>query len=137
VTTCQAVTCPEKVCAGQAPVGYLACIETTGDVACPNGSPFNQKRVLGDAPTLDCAACTGCTASATCDTPTVEFFGDNKCKNSIATLASDGSCQFTLHAGANVQGLIYKANVKNPTYTATGPKTATVGLTNSKTICCQ
>ncbi len=137
LTVCEAVTCPEKVCAGTPPNGFQACIETAGDVACPNGSPFNKKQTLGDAATLSCAACSSCTASAMCDMATLEFFTDNLCTNSVATFTSDGVCQATGNASATVRGFIYKANTKNLTYTPTGPKTATVGLSNAQTICCR
>ncbi len=136
-TVCEAVTCPEKVCAGVTPNGFAACIETAGDVTCPNGSPFNKKQTVGDTATLSCSACSSCTASAACDSATIQFFSDNKCMNSLVTLLSDGSCQTTGNSGNNAQGVIYKANTKNLTYTATGPKTATAGLSNTKTVCCR
>lgn len=136
LTVCQAITCPEKVCAGVPPQGFAACIEAPNDVACPNGSPFTNKQTIGDSATLDCSACT-CTASATCDTAKVEFFDDVVCALPRVTLLADNSCQNTNNSGAIVLGAKYTANVVSPTYTASGPKTPSVGLVNTKTICCR
>ncbi len=135
-TICQATSCSEKVCAGQAPASFVACIEAANDVACPSNSPFKNKRVIGD-PTLDCSACGSCVASASCDGAAVEFFTDGTCGSSLVSFVSDGTCQDTNHFNAFVGSVKYTANVKNPTYTANGPKTATVGLTNVKTLCCK
>jgi len=136
LTTCAATTCLEKVCAGVVPQGFAACIESAGDVACPNGSPFNMKQTVGDAVSLtDCSACT-CTPSATCGQPMVDFFSDNKCMNGLVSLTSDNACQATNNNAASVKGVMYTATVV-PTYTVSGPKTPNVSLTNTKTICCR
>jgi hypothetical protein len=131
---CSPISCPESVCAGVVPPGFAACIEATGDVACPSG-PFSTKQLVGDSATLDCSACS-CAATATCSGGSVAMWSDSACGASKVFTLPAGSCTQTNMGGTPVKGIVYTATA-TPTYTATGPKTATVGLVNQKTVCCR
>ncbi len=101
-------------------------------MACP--ASFGDKRLAGTGTTLDCSACT-CSASAVCGPAKVDLFADGSCGTNIFSFGS-GVCQPGGGAtGSTVRSLRY-TSAATPSYVATGPKTATVGLTTPKTICC-
>jgi len=136
-TLCAPTACPGLVCEGIAPTGYLACIETGGDVACPAGSEFATKHVVGDAPSLDCGACPACIASATCADGVVSFFSGASCGvAAIDTTIADGTCRGTTNFGTAFGAVTYTATVLDATY---DPGTSTASFTQSgqNTVCCQ
>lgn len=137
-SVCTPVQCPNDVCAGMAPAGHIACIQTTGDVACPSTGPFKNQRLVGDMMTLDCsAACTTCAANATCTSASIAFYSDTACQNPVTSVAADSSCHSTGLSNTAFGSVKYFATPQNITYTAMGPGTAKITRSNAKTLCCK
>ena len=126
--------CQEDVCNGDAGNGFSACIATEGDVACPSG--WDTRTVVGDDVTLSCAACTGCSASASCTGGKLQFFSDSSCNTPLVTVDVNDTCVST-NGGGNIKSFLYSATPANVQCTGTGPKTGTVGLAAPRTICCK
>ena len=125
----------EGVCGGAAPSGFSACIASPGDVACPSGSPFGNRTVIGDAQILVCSACTSCAVQGDCTGSTVKFFGDYLCTAYVGSITADGTCTQPSWAGQQVHGLEYQAQV-NATCTAGGTSPG-FQATGTQTICCR
>lgn len=122
--------CPDRICAGDVPSGYKACVVAIGDVACPAG-PFTNKRLIGDSVDVACTGTCGCLP--TCLSPTMEFFQTSTCTGSIAKLAADGTCAATGAGGQTYNGTRYTAT---PGCTSTGTAKAIVALVGVRTLCC-
>lgn len=78
----------------KAPWGSRVCIARAGDVSCPTGSLFTQKRVFyGDY--TDDRSCSGCSCNAptggTCKM-TVSFYGDAVCGGTPVAEIESGAC---------------------------------------------
>jgi hypothetical protein len=125
--------CEEDVCGGMVDPGFSACVVHDGDQACPSGWP--TKTTVGDSATLACAACTGCTGTADCTDEKVQFFSDQNCNNAGPTLDANGTCVSS--NGSLVTAFKYTATVANQQCKGTGPKTASVGLAATRTVCCK
>jgi hypothetical protein len=133
-------TCFPKVAPGE------LCIQASGDMACPPGSPFTARQVVG-APgdVIDqrtCGACT-CTSSASiCSNATLTAYSDGNCVVNPVSAVIDGTCGA---AGNNATfqhatHFIYQAT---PNTTTCTPSTTTPPLlgafqpSSPITLCCQ
>jgi hypothetical protein len=125
--------CLEEVCNGDVPIGFSACVTRDGDTACPAG--WGTKTLIGDSASLSCSACT-CTATGTCTGARANFFTDNACMTALVSLDVNDVCQATPGA-VRIGSYNYTAALTNPMCTATGMKTATVGLMAPRTMCCK
>ncbi|MFO0742055.1 MAG: hypothetical protein U0270_39520 [Labilithrix sp.] len=125
--------CSADLCAKKAPAGFRACLVTDGDVAC-DAPGFTEKHLAG-TPTLSCAACTSCTATATCTNVSIDLFSGTSCTTKVFHLPADACTNTGGASGSGVGGMIYNATV-TPSYQATGPLTATTGLGSPRTVCC-
>lgn len=134
--TCVPVSCPDSLCTmAAAPAGFVACIEHDGDLTCPSTTLFGTKVSLADTFTLDCsAACTSCTASATCNGGVLYLWNNCSAMVPANAVLADGTCRAT--NPTPVTGATYAANMFGITYTADGPKTASAVAMNPKTLCC-
>ena len=127
----------EGVCGGAASAGFAACLVAPGEVACPSGSPFTNRTVIGDTETLVCSACTNCVVQGTCVSPSVKFFSDYLCNNTfyVGTLAADGNCTKPGWAGQSVNSIEYQAQV-NASCSSSG-SSAAFQTTGAQTLCCR
>ena len=140
-----------SVCNGSAPPGFMACIATSGTVACPAASSFNTRFVVGDRATIACSPCTECSVATTCSNPTISAYDNRMCRGSpFAVLSVDGACDPTAGGGMGGMGmggmgggnrgsnvLSVQYDVTETTTCTPGTSTATAQLTNPITICCQ
>jgi len=134
---CIAVACPQNVCAGTAPPGYSACIQTSGDKACPTTGPFKTKHLVADSMALDCAsACPGCTASATCTDQKVAFYSNLSCTQPIVVIPANGTCVNNNGGAVAFASLQYLGTVTNPQYVAAAPLPAKIASLSARTVCC-
>ena len=127
--------CEEDLCSGKGPSGFATCIETDGAQTCPAGWSATTT-LAGDGFDLACSTC-GCDlAGTTCSNATLTFYADTQCQSSLAALSVDGQCDGDPASGKTPNSWSYQATT-NTACNATGPKSATVTLTNAKTICCK
>ena len=132
-----AAGCRSAACAGYAPAGYLSCITTAGDVACPGGSPFQNKHLVGTSPTAGCSDCgSSCTLQVTCTQATLDLYGDVGCNALVCALPATGQCLPTNAAGSGVRSYRYSA-VPSGGCSADGTSTPTLGLQQPRTVCCR
>ena len=129
------LVCNGLVCSGKSPNGFSACIDTSGEVACPSSSVFQQRFVVGTDATLKCSACPSCILSATCVNPSVSFYSDSSCINSIGVVAANNTCIGI--TGGTVNSYAYNVTVANVSCAASGAKTATVDVSIKHTVCCR
>lgn len=128
--------CVEQLCEGDVPAGLSVCVVHDGvQATCPGGFGPTP-RVIGDAVDLSCSACTCDLSTSTCTNASLDIFSDMQCTTKLVTLAVDGTCGADSASGNAPRAFEYHATV-NALCASTGPKTATVGLTNQKTICCR
>ncbi len=125
--------CREEICNGDVPDGFSACVARDGTFDCPAG--WSAKTVVGDDANVACSSCT-CTAMADCMGARISFFSNNGCTTGEKSFDVNGVCQDT-NGGGSIRGFTYTANVANARCTADGPKTATVTLVGTRTICCK
>jgi hypothetical protein len=125
--------CREDVCNGRVPPGSSACIGRDGDHPCPAG--WTTRSLVGTDFSLTCSSCT-CQGSANCTNARINFFSDPNCATALISFAVDGTCQPTNGVGA-IGSFTYAATAGNPMCTANGPRTATVALTGTRTLCCK
>lgn len=134
---CYPTGCPDNLCKGMAPAMFSACIETAGDVACPNND-FPNKVAVADAYQLDCSsACSTCTATADCTNAAVYFYTDNTCGSLVSFLTVDGMCHASGVPSAMTSYAKYVAVMQNPKYTTSGSMTGKATPINPKTLCCK
>lgn len=132
-TLCAPQACPDDVCAQKPPAGYRACVVADGVKGCPATGGFGEQHVVGEVE-LVCSAC-GCTPSGTCSNVNVALFDQSNCTGKITDLPANTCNPMGAATGRSVASVLYTA-VPISTHTATGPKTATVGLRVPRTVCC-
>lgn len=124
----------ESLCAGSPPAGFDACIATTGDLACPLGTPFTRRIVVADSLTLLCSACTACTIGGGCSPASVTLYGDTQCTGKLGSVRADGTCVKASFTGT-VAALSYEALVL-PTCSASGTQASFLPVAPT-TLCCR
>ncbi len=135
IRTCSVPTSDEaSVCSGVAPGGSSACILASGDVPCPQGSPFQTRYVMGDTQTLVCSTCGSCSVGATCTGASLDIYSDMGCSNMMASVPANSQCVSV--QGGPMKAFWYKAQVTSPTCKATGTG-ASFQTTNPQTLCCR
>jgi len=135
VRTCSVPASDEaSVCSGAVPGGSAACILATGDMPCPQGSPFQTRYAIGDTQTLVCSACGNCSVSANCTGAALDIYSDTGCTNMMTSIPANSQCVSV--QGGNMQAYWYKAQVTSPTCKATGTA-ASFQTTNVQTLCCR
>jgi hypothetical protein len=80
--------CWGNECTPGLPSPFAACIEQSGDVACP--SPYTSKNLVGTDVNYTCADCS-CTVSATCSGRLTEYT-DQSCSMNPTPFPVDGTC---------------------------------------------
>ncbi len=130
---------PDSVCNVGVPPGFSMCIATSGMASCPAGSPFVNRSVVEDGAMLHCSSCTACSATTTCSNAMISVYDNRGCRNSpVAELPVDGSCDLTTGGTGDfpisAPGVKYSATAT--TTCAAGSSTASVQLSNPRTICC-
>lgn len=135
---CKNTACPEDVCAGNVPNGYTACIETTGSVPCPTGTPFTQKIDVGESATTACGGGCDCGVVGTCTAAKIAYFSDTNCNNAAQAFNVTGpnGCQSVTYNGS-IRGAKYTATVSGAACKPGGTSSATASLVNPHTICCK
>lgn len=137
IVDCKADACPQNVCAGIAPSGYLPCIKFTGDVACPATGIFKTKHTVGTSMVLNCGPACSCTASGTCTNGSVTFYAQPGCSGTGVKLFADGLCiTNSNNNGFGYQSVGY-ATVMTPTYTPAVTGSPTVIASGQETVCCK
>ncbi|MEP7127069.1 MAG: hypothetical protein ABJE95_39415 [Byssovorax sp.] len=132
--------CLPKVTAAQ------LCIQTNGDVACPAGSLFTVRQVVG-APgdVIDqrtCAACTCTSNASTCGNATFTAYMDGNCTVSPVSAAINGVCGAAANNASlqNDTHFVYQATPNVTSCTPSSAKPALMGafqLNAPITLCCQ
>lgn len=134
---CAPSICPEKICAGYAPTGWGACIATSGAVACPSGSMFQNRTVVGDSAAATCAACTDCTFSGGSCAGSFQYYNDDMCMNAVGNaITADGTCQ-AVGASGNVKGLSYSVTLTAGTANPGSSSPTGIFLSGPTTVCCR
>ncbi|MGZ3424042.1 MAG: hypothetical protein ACXVEE_39640 [Polyangiales bacterium] len=123
-------TCAAPICAAP----FTECIETAG--TCPAGYP--NPRSVGYDISVICPSCT-CSLDAGSCTGSLTLFNNGSCGMKVATLAVDGTCVETMHAGDGVNSYKYKPDaVKGAScgssFTSSPGTRSTVGARN---LCCR
>jgi hypothetical protein len=125
--------CREEVCAGDVPAVFSACVASPGDVTCPAG--WDTRTVVGESAELSCTPCT-CQASASCTDTRISFFSDAACGEPLVAFDVDDTCQST-NGATSISAFTYTATVSDAACAADGPKTPTVDLVATRTVCCK
>jgi hypothetical protein len=125
--------CRDAVCDGDVAAGLSVCVMSDGDVTCPSG--WDTRTVVGDSADLSCSSCT-CEATAGCTGGRVSFFSDNACAQPLIEFDVNDTCQPTNSPGSTMS-FSYAATLTDAQCTADGPKTASVTLTGTRTVCCK
>lgn len=134
-----------QTCFPKLPPGEL-CIRATGDMACPAGSPFTVRQVVG-APgdVIDqrtCSAC-DCTSNASkCNNATFTAYVDAVCTLMPVSIPITGACMLASNNASfqNDSHFVYQAT---PDVTTCTPSTAAPALLGAFqpgspiTLCCQ
>lgn len=129
----------EPACVGALCAASTECVMQAGDLACPGGTPYVTKHLVGDAPDLACSAC-GCgpTGIAAACTGTMSFFTDPSCTTGEKQAAVDGQCH-GIASGAYSSHKYAGTLDPNVTPSCTGAvSTATRTVTGDvATVCCR
>ena len=130
--------CQSASCGGYAPPGFTSCIVSDGDVACPMGSAFSNKHLVGTGAHAACSGCgSACTFQGKCDNPKLNWYSNNNCANLIVAIPADGTCTQTNKGNAQIGALSYTATPNFTGCTATATPTASVDLQKPRTVCCR
>jgi hypothetical protein len=138
-TTCGADSpasagCVGGVCAPAIAAPFVACVEQSGDQACP-GAPFTTKHLVGSDVSFTCGAC-ACTVSATCE-GTMNLYPDNKCGGKSITIPVDGTCHPLPANGGTYQSYEFQGKTTAIQCTpGAAPANPPVMLNGATTICC-
>jgi hypothetical protein len=128
---------PPPSCQGDICKMAQICVMQDGDVACP--SDFSNKRLIGAAPKVECAACSGpCDVKGDCS-GTLSMYTDKTCTQGKIDFTADGNCDPAPN-GNNLQyqAASYTGAVKNAGCAQTPPTSApTVKLDQPMTVCCK
>ncbi len=131
-TTCEPTACAESICEGTAPSTFAACVEQAGDLVCP--APFINRTLVGDSAAVSaCGACACTVTNKLCSKGQFYSYSDGQCGNQTNVLPVDTTCN---GVGNKFFGSLRYTATASATYTA-GPSTPTLGLLNTKTVCCR
>jgi len=137
VTTSDARICePPPSCQGDICKMQNICITHDGDIDCL--VEFPNKRLVGAAPKLECAACGGaCDVKGDCS-GTLSMYTDTGCTQGKIDFTADSLCD----PSPNGNNLQYRSgslttSVKNPSCVQTPTSAATVKLDAPTTVCCK
>ena len=133
-----------QACLPKVPSGQV-CVQATGNIACPGGSPFTVKHLVGSPGDVsdqrNCGACSCASNATTCSNATFTAYTD-ACANNAVSASLDGGCGSADNNASfqNDTHFIYAATPNVTTCTASSGTTPLSGgfVPNSPiTICCQ
>ena len=148
-TACSGSRCPGDGGACEAPAlppGFVACISTPGESACPSTPPFTTRHLVGATVDVSCGGATdagagcGCVMEAGCPATMGELFTDTTCSEGGLPIVIDGMCHPVVGAASETfKSFFYEAGAPanvacTPVPDSPGPATAT--LQGLETLCC-
>jgi hypothetical protein len=135
----------DQICFPRVAAGQL-CIHASGDMACPAGSPFTARQVVGAPGAVTdqrtCGACACTSIASACSGATFTAYTDAGCTANPVSALIDGSCGAASNNASfqNESHFIYQAIPNTLVCTPSTASPALVGsfqLSSPITLCCQ